>query len=93
MLILGGCWGGGGGGVGGGSKYALNFIILKLYVVCMEHNICKVKIFSIIKYLILKTNCGTDESTLYTAVITATLNSQIPEERTLQFAVSQEVGH
>jgi len=59
----------------------------------MEHNICEVEIFSIIKYMILKTNCGADESTLYTAVITTTLNSQIPEDRTLQFVVSQEVSH
>lgn len=73
-------------------KFALNFIILKLYVVCMEQNICKVKIFIIIKYKILKTTCGADELTLYTSVITTTHNSQIPEDRTLQFAVSQEVS-
>jgi len=41
----------------------------------------------------LKTTFGVDESTLYTSVITTTHNSQIPEDRTLQFAVSQEVRH
>jgi hypothetical protein len=37
------------GGEGGTAKCALNFIILKLYVVCMEQNICKVEIFIIIR--------------------------------------------
>jgi len=74
-------------------KFALNFIILKLYVVCREQNICKVEIFIIIKHMILKTTCGVDKSTLYTSVITTTHNSHIPEDRTLQFAVSQEVSH
>jgi hypothetical protein len=44
--------------------------------------------------MILKITCyGTDESALYTSVITTNHNSQIPEDRTLQFAVSQEVSH
>ena len=41
--------------------------------------------------MILKTTCG-DESTLYMSVVT-THNRQIPEDRTLQFAVNQEVSH
>ena len=62
-------------------------------IVCgLEQNICKVNIFVVTKYKILKTTWGADESTLCMSVIT-THNSQIPEDRTLQFAVSQEVSH
>jgi len=43
--------------------------------------------------MIPKTTCGADGLTLYISVITTTHNSQIPEDRTLQFAVSQEVSH